>query len=59
MSSLLESLTTASRSLNAQRMGLDVAGQNLANINTVGYTRRTLVLGEVIVAAVAIFVRRD
>jgi flagellar hook-associated protein 1 FlgK len=28
-------------------MGLDVAGQNLANINTVGYTRRMLVLGEV------------
>jgi flagellar hook-associated protein 1 FlgK len=28
-------------------MGLDVAGQNLANINTVGYTRRVLVLGEV------------
>ena len=28
-------------------MGLDVAGQNIANINTPGYTRRTLVLAEV------------
>jgi len=47
MANLFDSLTTASRSLAAQRMGLDVAGQNLANVNTVGYTRRTLVLQEV------------
>jgi flagellar hook-associated protein 1 FlgK len=46
MSGLLDSLLAATSSLNAQRMGLDVAGQNLANINTVGYTRRTVVLEE-------------
>lgn len=47
MSTLFESLTSASRALSAHRTGLDVAGQNLANINTVGYTRRVLVLGTV------------
>ena len=46
MSGLLDSLRSASRSLDAQRLGLDVAGQNLANVNTVGYTRRTLLLAE-------------
>ena len=46
MSGLLDSLRSASRSLDAQRLGLDVAGQNLANVNTVGYTRRTLQLAE-------------
>lgn len=47
MSGLFESLTSASNSLTAQRMGLDVVGQNMSNINTPGYTRRTLLLAEV------------
>lgn len=38
--SLFGSLTAASRALEAQRFGLDVTGQNIANINTPGYTRR-------------------
>jgi len=46
MSGLFESLSSATSALDAQRMGLDVAGQNLANINTVGYTRRALQLEE-------------
>jgi flagellar hook-associated protein 1 FlgK len=47
MSGLFESLSSASNALVAQRMGLDVVGQNIANINTPGYTRRTLDLAEV------------
>ena len=46
MSGLLDSLSYASGALNAQRMGLDVVGQNMANVNTEGYTRRSLVLAE-------------
>src|SRR6476660_8354810 len=46
MSGLFESLTSASNALDAQRMGLDVVGQNLANVNTPGYARRKLILGE-------------
>jgi flagellar hook-associated protein 1 FlgK len=46
MSGLFESLTSAANALDAQRMGLDVVGQNLANVNTPGYSRRVLVLGE-------------
>jgi flagellar hook-associated protein 1 FlgK len=47
MSGLFDSLTSASHALDAQRMGLDVVGQNLANVNTPGYARRRLILGEV------------
>jgi flagellar hook-associated protein 1 FlgK len=39
---LFTSLTSASRALDAQRMGLDVAGQNIANVNTPGYSRRVV-----------------
>lgn len=46
MSGLLDSLSAASRSLTAARLGIDVAGQNLANINTEGYSRRTALLAE-------------
>jgi flagellar hook-associated protein 1 FlgK len=42
MSSLFSSLTSAARALDAQRFGLDVTGQNIANVNTPGYTRRTI-----------------
>ncbi len=42
MSDLLGSLSMASRALAAQQAGLDVTGQNIANVNTPGYTRRTV-----------------
>jgi flagellar hook-associated protein 1 FlgK len=32
----------ASRSMDAQRFGLDATGQNIANVNTAGYTRRVI-----------------
>jgi flagellar hook-associated protein 1 len=47
MSGLFQSLSIANSGLNAARMGLDVAGQNIANVNTEGYSRRTLSLAEV------------
>jgi flagellar hook-associated protein 1 len=40
-------LNVAARALDAQRYGLDVTGQNIANVNTPGYTRRSVLLGEV------------
>ena len=42
MSSLFSSLTAAARALDAQRFGLDVTGQNIANVNTPGYARRVI-----------------
>ncbi|HUU35499.1 MAG TPA: flagellar hook-associated protein FlgK [Vicinamibacterales bacterium] len=48
MAGLFASLSMAARSLEAQRAGLDVAGQNIANLNTPGYTRRRLALAEVV-----------
>lgn len=47
MSNLLSNLSMVSRSLAAQQMGLDVVGQNIANVNTPGYTRRQLDLASV------------
>jgi flagellar hook-associated protein 1 FlgK len=47
VSGLFTSLTSASRALDAQRYGLDVAGQNIANVNTPGYARRTVDLSAV------------
>jgi flagellar hook-associated protein 1 FlgK len=46
MAGLFDSLSSATSGLTAARLGLDVTGQNLANANTVGYTRRTLTLAE-------------
>ena len=46
MSSVFGTLSSAAAALEAQRRGLDVAGQNIANVNTAGYTRRTLDLTE-------------
>lgn len=46
MSGILGSLSTAANALEVQRRGLDVAGQNIANANTVGYSRRSLQLQE-------------
>jgi flagellar hook-associated protein 1 FlgK len=47
MAGLFTSLTTASQSLAAANTGMDVAGQNIANVNTPGYTRRRVLLAEV------------
>ncbi len=47
MSGLFGMLTTTARSLDAQRYGLDAAGQNIANVNTPGYSRRTVDFGAV------------
>jgi flagellar hook-associated protein 1 FlgK len=46
MSGLFESLSIASSALDAQSLGIDVTGENLANVNTTGYSRRTLNLAE-------------
>src|SRR3954447_17892674 len=40
MASSFGGLNTALTSLYAQRRGLDVTGQNIANANTEGYTRQ-------------------
>jgi flagellar hook-associated protein 1 len=45
--SLFGMLTTTARALDVQRFGLDVVGQNLANVNTAGYTRRVVDLAAV------------
>jgi flagellar hook-associated protein 1 FlgK len=42
MSNLFATLTSAARALEAQRVGLDVTGQNIANVNTPGYARRVV-----------------
>jgi len=47
MSGLFGSLSVASQALIAQTMGLDVTGQNISNLATPGYSRRSLVLAEV------------
>lgn len=47
MSGLFDSLSVVSTSLNAQRLGMDLVGQNLANVNTEGYSKRTVQLSEV------------
>jgi flagellar hook-associated protein 1 FlgK len=41
VSDLFSSLGSAARALEAQRYGLEVTGQNIANVNTPGYSRRT------------------
>lgn len=47
MSDLFTMLNVAARALDAQRFGLDVTGQNIANVNTPGYTRRSVQFSEV------------
>jgi flagellar hook-associated protein 1 len=42
MSSGFSGLSTALTALHAQRRGLEVTGQNIANANTVGYTRQRM-----------------
>lgn len=46
MSGLMSSLSLAARALDAQRAGLAVTGNNIANLNTEGYTRRSIQLAE-------------
>jgi flagellar hook-associated protein 1 FlgK len=46
MSGLLDSLNSAVSGLTAARVGLDVVGQNMANVNTDGYARRTIDFAE-------------
>jgi flagellar hook-associated protein 1 FlgK len=46
MSGLFDSLTSVTRSLTAARVGMDVTGQNIANVNTDGYSRRTVIYAE-------------
>jgi flagellar hook-associated protein 1 len=50
MSGLLGMLSSTARALDAQRYGLDVAGQNIANVNTPGYAKRVAVLRELAVS---------
>ncbi|HTV01663.1 MAG TPA: flagellar hook-associated protein FlgK [Luteitalea sp.] len=45
--SLFGMLGTTARALDAQRFGLDVVGNNLANVNTAGYSKRVVDLGAV------------
>lgn len=48
--SLFTNLNMAARAMDAQRFGLEVTGNNLANLNTPGYARRRAVLVEAPVA---------
>ncbi|MDH4067184.1 MAG: flagellar hook-associated protein FlgK, partial [Acidobacteriota bacterium] len=52
MSSLFGILSMTTRALDAQRAGLNVTGQNIANLNTEGYSRRTLLLAEALIGGV-------
>src|ERR1700704_2549597 len=42
MADLLSTLSLASRSLEAQHRGIEATGQNIANVNTPGYSRRVV-----------------
>jgi flagellar hook-associated protein 1 FlgK len=44
---LFHSLSMAAQSLQAQQYAMDVTGQNIANVNTPGYTRRVVDFAEV------------
>lgn len=46
MAGLFDSLSIATSALNAYNAGLDTVGQNIANINTPGYSRRTVSFAE-------------
>ena len=47
MSGLFDTLSMTARALQAQQFGLITTGQNIANLNTPGYTRREVILAEV------------
>jgi len=62
MSGLFGTLSMTARALEAQRAGLTVTGQNIANLNTEGYARRALQLAESVIGGVevqGIRARRD
>jgi len=42
MGGLVDSLSMAARSLQAQQYAMDVTGQNISNVNTPGYSRRVV-----------------
>jgi flagellar hook-associated protein 1 len=44
--STLSALEIGKRALIAQQFGIDVTGNNISNVNTTGYSRRQVVLGE-------------
>lgn len=46
MIGLFSTLNMASRSLQTQMTGVEVTGQNLANVNTTGYSRQQVVISE-------------
>ena len=46
MSGLIGNLLSASRALGAQEAGVETAGRNLANVNTPGYARQRVLLGD-------------
>ncbi|MGB8169831.1 MAG: flagellar hook-associated protein FlgK, partial [Chthoniobacteraceae bacterium] len=46
MAGLLGDLVTASRALAAQQAGVQVAGRNISNVNTPGYARQRVILGD-------------
>ncbi len=48
--SLFGALSATARALDAQQYGLEVTGQNIANVNTPGYSRRTVDLVSVAAA---------
>ena len=47
MGGLLSMLTSTTGALDTHQVGLETVGQNLANVNTPGYARRTVQLAEV------------
>jgi flagellar hook-associated protein 1 FlgK len=57
--STFSGLSTALSSLIAQRQALEVAGQNVANVNTAGYTRQRAEMGAVAGSTPAIFAKTD
>ena len=46
MSGLIGNLLNATKALGAQQAGVETAGRNLANINSPGYARQRVVLGD-------------
>jgi flagellar hook-associated protein 1 FlgK len=54
MAGLFNLLSSTARALDAQRAGLTVTGHNMANLNTVGYTRRSLLLAESLIGGVEV-----
>jgi flagellar hook-associated protein 1 FlgK len=60
MSSSFGSINTALTGLYANRRGLDVSGQNIANVNTQGYTRQRVQLQAVVGgSSAAMYARSD